>query len=78
MELITTDESTVFAKLFLDWIAVEDGQGDRCFPNTTNADESDGCEVFCEIDYFLNKFPTSETSSWRRRRRFSVENTTGT
>ena len=40
-ELITTDESTVVAKPFLDPIVVEDGQGNRGLANPARTNESD-------------------------------------
>jgi hypothetical protein len=75
-ELITADESPVFAKPVLDAIVVEDGQRDGRFPDAPCTDESDGFEVFGETDDLLDQFVTSETRPGRRGRRFPHINTT--
>ena len=53
-ELVATDEPAVVAKPLLDSIVVEDGQGDRSFPDPAGADESDWTKVFSEMDDLLN------------------------
>ena len=49
-ELVAADESTVFTKPLLDAIVVEDGQGDRCLPDSTHTNESDRCEGLSKTD----------------------------
>lgn len=41
-DLFATNESTVLAKSLFDPIVVENGEGNRCFPDPSCADESDG------------------------------------
>ena len=53
-KLVASDETTVFAKPFLDPAMVKDGESDRRFPNPSRADESDGFEAFSESDDPLN------------------------
>ena len=50
-ELVATDESTVVAKVLLDPIVVENGQGDGSLTNSPGTDESDWNKVLGEIDY---------------------------
>ena len=47
-ELVTTNEPTIIAELFLDAIVVEDSQGDGSLANSAGTNESDWSEVFCE------------------------------
>ena len=56
LELVATDEPTVITEPFLDAIVVEDGQSDRCLPNPTCTDESDGCQVVHETDDLFDQF----------------------
>ena len=67
-ELVTTDESPVITKPFLDAIVVEDCQGYGCFPDATRTDESDWTEIFCKGDDAFDKFVTPETGPRRRGR----------
>ena len=53
-ELVAADEPAVVAKSLLDPILVENGQGDRGFPNSASADESDWMKVFGEMNDLLN------------------------
>ena len=53
-ELVTADESTVIAKPFLDAIVVEDGQRDGCLADPPGTDESDGFQVFGEVNDLLD------------------------
>ena len=71
-ELVTTDESTVIAKSFLDAVVMEHGQRDRRFANSSGADESDRFEVFGKTNDLLDQFFTSETDPGRRGRGFPV------
>ena len=75
-ELVATDESTVVAKPFLDLIVVEDGQGNRRFPNPPWTDEGDWSRVFCEANDLLNELVAPEKIPRRRGRRFSKRGTT--
>ena len=76
-DLVATDEPTIFSKPFLDAIIVENGQGNRGFPDPPWTDESDWCEVFSEINNLLDQPVTSKTSPrWRGRRfprRYAVQ-----
>ena len=67
-KLIATNESTVPAKSFFDSLVVEDGEGNRCFPDPSRANESDGFEVFSESDDVVDKLVTTETVPRCRRR----------
>ena len=49
-ELITTDESTVIAKSFLDSVVMKDCESDRSFPNPTRTNKSDGFRAFGEAN----------------------------
>jgi hypothetical protein len=59
-ELVAADEPSVIAKSFLDPIVVEDSQGDRGFPNSTCADESEWGEVFSETNDLLDQLVATE------------------
>ena len=61
-------EPTVFSKLFLDAIVVEDRQSDGSLPDSPRTDKSDRDEVLYETDDLLGEFFTSETGSrwWGR------------
>lgn len=67
-ELIATNESTVFAKLVFDARVVEDGEGDRCFPDPPCTNEGNGLEIFGEPNHPLNEVVASKTCSWWRGR----------
>ena len=60
-ELIATDESTVLAKSSFYPLVVEDGESDRCFPNSPCTNKSDGFKSFGKFNNLLNKVITSET-----------------
>ena len=75
-ELITTDKPTVVSKPLPGAIVVEDGQSDRCLPDSPCADESDWSEVFCEINDLLDQLIAPETSPRRRGRQFSRRDAT--
>jgi hypothetical protein len=70
-KLIAADKPSVIAKSIFDPIVVEDGEGDRCFPNPPCTDESDGFEVFDESNNLLDQLLTPETAPQGRRRRFT-------
>jgi hypothetical protein len=53
-KLITTNKSSVIAKSIFDPIVVEDGEGDRRFPDPPCTDESNGFEVLSESSDLLN------------------------
>ena len=67
-ELVTSDEPAVIPKPNLYAIVVEDGQGDRGFPDATCTDESGWGEVLSETDDLIDKLFTPETGPgwWRR------------
>ena len=66
-ELIAADESAVVAESLPDPIIVENGQGDRGFPDSASADESDRTKVFGEMHDLLNQLVTpKEGPRWRR------------
>ena len=69
--MVATDESTVVAESLFDPIVMKDGKGNRRLSDPTGTDESDGLEVFGQANDLLNQLATSETGSWRRRRRFA-------
>jgi hypothetical protein len=71
-ELVTSDESTVIAKPFLDPIVVEDGQCDGCLSDPSGTDEGNGLEVFSETDDLLNQFVAPKNGSRWWGWRFSV------
>ena len=64
-ELVTADESSIFAKPFLDAIVVEDCQRDRRLSDPASTGESDGVEVFCKTNNALNELFAPKTGSWR-------------
>jgi len=55
----------------LDSIVVEDGEGDRYFPDSPRTDESEWSEVFRKADNLLDQLVASETGPRRGRRNFS-------
>ena len=66
-KLVTTDESAILAKPFLDPIVVEESQRDGRFADSASTDESDGCEAFSEADDLLDQLVASETGErWGR------------
>ena len=67
LELITTDEPPVIAKLFFDAIVVQDSQSDGCFPNPARPNESDGCEVVDDTNDVFDQLIASEQGPWRLR-----------
>ena len=65
-ELIATYESTVITKLVFDPSVVEDGESNRCFPNPSCTDESEGFKIFGEFNPLLNEGVTAKTGPrWR-------------
>jgi hypothetical protein len=70
-EFVAADESTIVAKPLLDPIVVENGQGDRCLPDSASTNECNWNKVFSEIDYLLDQLVASEQDPWRKRRGFS-------
>ena len=75
-ELVAADEPTVIAKPFLDAAVVEDRESDGSFPDPSGTDESDGFEVFREINNLLDQPVASETNPWGWWGQFSPGNTT--
>jgi len=69
--LVTTDEATVVAKLLLNLIVVENGQGDGWLAGSAGIDEGDWSEVLSKIDYLLDQLVTSEEGPRWKRRGFS-------
>ena len=69
-ELVTANESSVISKPPLDTSVMEDGQGDGCLADPSDAYESDGIEVFREVDDSSNQFVASKAGSWCRWRYF--------
>jgi hypothetical protein len=63
-EPIATDKSTVFTKVFLDPIIVEDGEGDRGFPDPPCTDEGDRVEVSSITDDIVDELVTAKTGTW--------------
>ena len=53
-ELVAADEPAVVAKSLLDPILVENGQGNRGFPDPASTDESDWTKVSGEMHDLLN------------------------
>lgn len=46
---------------------MEEGQGDRCFANSTSTDESDGFEVFSKANNLLDQLVAPKTGrGWGR------------
>jgi hypothetical protein len=70
-ELITANKPTVVSEPCPDAIVVEDGQSNRCFPDSTWTDESDRGEVLCETNDLFDEVVAPETNPWRRGRRLS-------
>jgi hypothetical protein len=67
-ELITSDESALFAKPLLDPIVVENSQSDGCLANPSDTNESNRNEVLGEIDYLLDQLVASkQVPRWQRR-----------
>ena len=52
--MVTTDESSLVAKTFLDPIVVENSEGNAGLPNPSGTDESDWTKVFSEMDDLLD------------------------
>ena len=50
---------------------MEDGQSNGRLADSTGTNESDGCEVFGQIDGLLDQLIASETSPRGRGRRFT-------
>ena len=67
-ELITANESTVVTESLLDAIVMEHGQRDGRLPDPAHTSESDGREVFGQIDDLLDQFVASEAGPRRRGR----------
>ena len=67
-ELLAKDEPAIVTKSLLDAIVVKNGQCDRCFPDTSRTNESDGCEVLNEANDLLNQLAASEEGPWQWRR----------
>jgi len=67
-ELLAADEPTVDTESLFYAIVMEDSKSDRRLPDPASTDESNGCEIFCQINDLLNQLATSETSPWRRWR----------
>ena len=63
----TPDESMLVTKPSFGVVVVEDNQSDRRLSDSAYADESDGCQIFCQIND-LNQLATSETCPWCRGR----------
>ena len=61
------------AKPSFDTVVMEDGEADGCFPDSTDANESNGVEVFSETDDPVDQIITSEAGSWCRGRRLSKD-----
>jgi len=70
-ELVTTDESTVATESLSDAIVMEDSKSDGRLADSTDTNESDWCEVFCQSDDLFDQLVTSETGPRRRRWRFT-------
>jgi len=67
-ELVAADEPAVAVKPFLDAIVVKDSQSDGRLADSAGTNESDGCEVCCQINDLLDQLATPETGPWRRGR----------
>ena len=74
-ELITADESTILAKSGSDPIVVEDGESDRCFPNPSCANKSDGFEILGKPYNLLDQPLASKTVPRCWGRQFARRNT---
>ena len=59
--MITTDEPTVVAEPLFDAIVMEGGQSDGCLADSTGTNESDGFDLFGQVNNFLDQFVTSKT-----------------
>ena len=70
-ELIAADESTVVTEPLLNPVVVEDGEGSRCFSDSTCTDEGDWGEVFGQTDDTLDKVLASEAGPRRLGGQFS-------
>lgn len=66
-EFVTTNEPSVVAKPFLDALVVENGEGDRCLPDSRCANESNGLEAFYETNYLLDQLVAPETGPRKGR-----------
>ena len=71
-ELVTTNEQAAVSKPLLDAVVMEDGEGDRCLPDPSWANESEWGEVLGEVDDLLNQIVTSETGPRTRGRGLST------
>jgi hypothetical protein len=74
-KLIAANKSTVITKSLFDAIIVEDGEGDRSFPDPPCTNESDRFQISSEFNDLLNQLFTSEKGPWCRGRRFSEKGT---
>ena len=65
---VTVDEPSIFAKTLLDATVVENGQGNGCFPDTTNTNECNGIEAFGKGSDTFDELLASEKGprGWRR------------
>ena len=66
--MVATDEPTVITESSFDAIVVKDGQSDGRLANPAGTNESDGCQVVCQINDLLDQLATSETGPRRRGR----------
>jgi hypothetical protein len=67
-KLIASDKSSVFAKSFFDQLVVEGGEGDRCFPDPSRANESDGFQICRKFNNLPDQFIAPKTGPRRRGR----------
>ena len=63
-ELITPDEPTVVTEPLFDAVVVEDGEGNRRFPNPSCTDKGDWNEGFCEASNLLDQFIPPKARPW--------------
>ena len=67
-KLVATDKPTIGSEPFLDAIVVEGSQSDGRFADPPCTDQSDGSEMFREINELLDQILASETGPrWRWR-----------
>jgi len=76
-ELVTAYEPTILSEPLFNAIVMEDDEGDGCLPDPSCADESDGCQVFCETNDLPDQFVASKTGPRRRGRGFSISTRCG-
>lgn len=62
-KLVAANESTVVPKSLLDVIMIEDGESNGRLPDPRGTNESDGLELFSEVNDLLDNFVASEASS---------------